>query len=99
LEFEVTHETSQLAGVVDVQQQVVMRGQEDVETAADFVAFLGASEDAGDDLIGLPSGEEEKAVLEGPAGDLDQGTVFWDEAKSSAHTPRRRKNDPESDSS
>ena len=40
-------------------------------------------------MISLTSrtGTEEVAALDGPAGDLDQGSAFGDEAKSSAHTP------------
>jgi len=51
---------------------------------------------ADDDLVEVPAGPKEEAALEGPAGDLDQGTAFGDEAKGSAHTRIRRKTTPES---
>ena len=81
----VAHELGELAGVVDVEEKVVVRGGKHVSADADLVETLGPSQDADDDLVELPAGPKEETAVEGAAGDLDQGTAFWDEAKSSAH--------------
>jgi hypothetical protein len=87
----VAHESGELAGVVDVEEEVVVRGGEHVPADADVVESLGPSQDADDDLVELPAGPKEETAVEGPAGDLDQGTAVWDEAKSSAHPHNKRK--------
>src|SRR4029077_7171120 len=83
----VRHETRELAGVVHVEQEVVVRREEQVATDADLIEALGPSEDADDDLVELRAGPKEVTAVEGAGGDLDQGTVVRDEAESSAHAP------------
>jgi len=95
---EIAHEARELVGVVDVEQQVIMGGDKYERADPDVVQPLGSPEDAGDDLVDLPTGTEEVAALHGPAGDLDQGSAFGDEAKSSAHAQIRRKIGPQSSS-
>src|SRR4029077_5284846 len=90
----VPHESGELEGVVDVEQEMEVVRREGVTTAADFVETLGSAEDAHDDLVERPAGPKEEAALEGPAGDLDQGAAVGDEAKLSAHAPIRRKMTP-----
>jgi hypothetical protein len=82
----VAYESSELEGVVDIDQAMVMVRQEDVATTADLVEALGPAEDADEDLVEHPAGPEEETALEGPAGDLDQGAAVGDKAKVSAHT-------------
>ena len=59
---------------------------------ADRVHPLGPGQDAEDDLVERLAGAKEETAVEGPAGDLDQGTAFGDVAESSAHALIRRKN-------
>jgi hypothetical protein len=47
---------------------------------------LGPAEDAHDDVVEHRAGSKEETAVEGPAGDLDEGTAFGDVAESSAHT-------------
>ena len=37
-------------------------------------------------LAACGGGDSNVTPVDGPAGDLDQGTAVWDEAESSAHT-------------
>ena len=62
-----------------------------VKTDADRVHPLGPGQDAEDDLVERLAGAKEETAVDGPAGDLDQGTAFGDVAESSAHTLIRRK--------
>ena len=89
------HTARELARIVDVEQKVIVVGSEHVATEADSVETLSPAQDTGDDLVEVPAGPEEEAALEGPAGDLDQGTAVGDEAKGSAHALIRRKMTPE----
>src|SRR4051812_24364457 len=73
-------------------------GDADEEADPDFVALLGPGEGPNDDLVQHGTGTEQGTAVERPAGHLDQGSSFGDEAESSAHTLGRRKNGPESDS-
>ena len=50
----IAHETRELVGVVDVEQEVVVGGDEIQTRSTDFVEPLGSSEDADDDLVELP---------------------------------------------
>jgi hypothetical protein len=72
-------------------------GDADEETDPDLVALLGPGEGPDDDLVQQGTGTEQGKAVERPAGHFDQGSSFGDEAESSAHTLRRRKNGPESD--
>jgi hypothetical protein len=74
-----------LAGIVDVEQEVIVIRREHVAATTDFVKTLGPSQDADDELIERPAGPEEETAVEGAAGHLDQGTAVWDVAESSAH--------------
>jgi hypothetical protein len=67
-----------------------MRGGEHVPADTDAVAALGPPEDADDNLVELPAGTKEETAVDRTAGDLDQGTLVWDVAKSSAHAGIRR---------
>jgi len=62
------------------------------KAAAERVHPLGPGQDAEDDLVERQAGAKEETAVEGPAGDLDQGTAFGDVAESSAHALIRRKN-------
>jgi hypothetical protein len=93
--IDIAHEIRKLAGVVDVEQEVIVGGEELVAAATDFVEALGPSEDADDDLVELPAGPKEETAVDCAAGDLDQGTAVGDEAESS-HARIRRKMGPES---
>jgi hypothetical protein len=84
---EIAHKTAELSGVVYIEQQVEVGGEEGEGADPDRVALLGSSEHAKDELVELSAGPEQEAALEGSAGDLDQGTAVWDEAESSAHNP------------
>jgi hypothetical protein len=56
-------------------------------------AILGpAALDTCDDVVEHRAGPKEETAVEGPAGDLDEGTAFGDVAESSAHAYIRRKN-------
>jgi hypothetical protein len=88
-----------LAGVVDVEKEVIVRGGEHVATATDFVEALGPSQDADDDLVERPAGPKKETAVESSAGDLDQATAFGNVAESSAHAQIRRKIGPETSSS
>jgi len=81
------HETGELADIVDVEQEMVVIRREHVAAATDFVKALGSSQDADDHFVERPAGPEEVAAVEGPAGDLDQGTAVGDVTESSSHTP------------
>jgi hypothetical protein len=70
-----THESSELTGIVDVEQEMVVIGAKHIAAATDFVEALGPSQDTDDDLVERPAGPEEETAVEGPAGDLDQGTA------------------------
>jgi hypothetical protein len=67
----------------------------DEEADLDLVALLGPGEGPDDDLVHQGTGTEQGTAVERPAGHLDQGSSFWDKAKSSAHTQIRRKIGPE----
>jgi hypothetical protein len=82
----VAHKPGQLAGIVDVEQEVIVIRREHVAAATDFIEMLGTSQDADDDLVERPAGPEEETAVESAAGHLDQGTAVWDIAESSAHT-------------
>src|SRR3954463_13499884 len=56
------------------------------------VALLGPGEGPDDDLVQHGTGTEQEAAVEGTAGDLDQGSSFWDETDSSAHHPQKTEN-------
>jgi hypothetical protein len=75
----VPHESGELEGVVDVEQEIEVVRSEGVTTTTDFVETLGSAEDAHDDLVERPAGRKEEAALEGSAGDLDQGAAVGDE--------------------
>jgi len=49
--MHVAHEPGQLAGIVDVEQEVVVIRREHVAATTDFVETLGPSQDADDDLV------------------------------------------------
>jgi hypothetical protein len=49
-----------------------MIGRKGESTDTDGVELLRSTESAEDDLVELRAGGEEKAALDGPAGDLDQ---------------------------
>jgi hypothetical protein len=85
---------SELAGIVDIEQEVVVVRGAHVATATEFVETLGPPEDADDDLVEVPARPEEETALEGPAGDLDQGTRLRDVTELSCHAPIRRKTTP-----
>jgi hypothetical protein len=93
-----THELGELAGVADVEQEVVVIGREHVAAATDFVEALGSSQDSDDHFVERSAGPEEVTAVEGPAGDLDQGTAVRDVTESSAHAQIRRKIRPQSSS-
>jgi hypothetical protein len=84
-----------LAGVVHVEQEVVVRREEHVSAEADLVEALGPAEDTHDDLVERPAGPEEVPAVEGAAGHFDQGAAVRDEAKGSAHTPDKTENHPQ----
>ena len=95
---EITHEARELAGVPDIEQQVVV-GREKYESAdRDVIQPLGSPQDSNDDLVELRTGAEEMAALDGAAGGLDEGPAFGDESESSAHAQIRRKKTLESSS-
>jgi hypothetical protein len=77
---------------------MVVSRREHVAAATDFVEALGSSQDADDDFVERPAGPEEVTAVEGPAGDLDQGTAVRYVAQSSSHEGIRRKNGLQSSS-
>jgi len=50
-----------------------------------IVHALSAGEDSDGDGAELLAGSEEEPALDGPAGDLDQRSSFWDEPDASGH--------------
>src|SRR5215203_1950993 len=80
------HEARELAGVVDVQDEMEVVGDKGKTTATNRVRPLGPGQDADDEVVERQAGAKEETALEGPAGDLDEGTAFGDVAESSAHT-------------
>jgi hypothetical protein len=85
----IAHEPAELAGVVDVEEEVVVRGGKHVPADAHLVAALGPSQDADDDLVELPARPKEETAVDGAAGDLDQGTAVWDkESEVVCSSPR-----------
>ena len=59
--------------------------REDIADDLDRVLALGASEDAEDDVVELRGRAQQQTPLDGPAGDLDEGTSLWDEAQMATH--------------
>ena len=51
----------------------------------DSIQTLGPSEDANSDGAELLGGAQKQPSLEGPPGDLDDCTAFWDEPDGSGH--------------
>jgi hypothetical protein len=70
-------------------------GDTDEEADLNLVTLLGPGEGPDDDLVHQGTGAEQETAVERPAGHFHQGSSFWDEAKSSAHTQIRRKIGPE----
>jgi hypothetical protein len=60
-----------MAGV-NSEQEVEVIGDKGESTNTNGVELLRPAESAEDDLVGLVAGGEEKAALDGPAGDLDE---------------------------
>jgi hypothetical protein len=54
--------------------------QGDEGAAADLVESLGASEDAGHEVVELRARPEKETAVEGAAGDLDEAPAFGDVA-------------------
>ena len=82
---EVPHEEGELPRVSDPEEDVLVRREE--AKAHDFkrIAVLGASEDAEDDVVELLGRTQEKASLDGAAGDLDEGPAFGHKAQMATH--------------
>ena len=78
-----------------------MVGEPYEETDPDLVvALLGPGEGPDDDLVHQGTGTEQETAVEGTAGDLDQGSSFWDVAIRRLISPlRRRKIGPKTYSS
>jgi len=76
---QIAHEVGQLAGVFDVQQQVVMGGEKRVGADRDGIQPERSSKDAEDDLVQRRAGPQEVTAVDGAAGDLDEGPAFGDE--------------------
>jgi hypothetical protein len=87
LGVEVPHESGELPGVVNLQDQVEVIGQEREGADPHRVERLCPGERPEDDRVEHRSWAEQEAAVERPAGHLDQGAVVWDEAESSAHAP------------
>ena len=62
-----------------------MVGEKDERMKLDFVQALGSREDSDGDGAELRGGAQKQPSLEGPSGDLDDSTAFWDEPDSSGH--------------
>ena len=62
-----------------------MVGEEDEGVDLDGVLALGAGENAEGDGPELLAGSQEEPPVDGPAGDLDEGSPFGDEPDASAH--------------
>ena len=86
---EVAHESGELAGVGDLEDQVKVGREEGEAAEAHRVAALRPDEGSDDDRVELRAGAEEKAAVERPVGHLDQGAWGWDEAKVSAHASEK----------
>src|SRR4029077_57562 len=66
---EVTHEARELPGVVDLEDQVEVRREEDEGDDPHRVATLRPGEGPDDDRVQLGAGTEEEAAVERPVGD------------------------------
>ncbi len=85
LGIEDIHTGSELLGVVDPKQGVVMVRDACDSHDADSMAPAGSGESPDDDAVEQRPWGEQEAPLEGSSGDLDESAAFGDEAEEPWH--------------
>jgi hypothetical protein len=87
--LEVAHESSQLKSRVDREQKVVVIGHEDEIVQTNSVESLCATQCSENDAVEQSAGAKEEPTLNCACCDLDNGTVWRNEAESSRHVVER----------
>ncbi len=77
---EEVHEGGESLRVGNPEKQVVVVGEEDEADKSDRMFVLCPAENTEHDLVETAGGLEQEPSMNRPAGDLDQGTAFGNEA-------------------
>jgi hypothetical protein len=82
---EVPLEAGHLEGGLGADEEVVVGAEEGESVEVDVVVVEGSAEDPEEDFVGLFSGAQEEASLDGAGAGFDQGSPFGDVALLSRH--------------
>jgi hypothetical protein len=81
----IAHKAGDLLSILNRNQKMKMVREKNERMELDSVQALGSGEDSDGDGVELLGGAQEQSSLEGPPGDLDDSTAFWDEPDGSSH--------------
>jgi hypothetical protein len=82
----------ELLGVLEPQEHMKVGRKEGKAHDFNWIEGLGAAEDPEKDVVELLGRAQEKAPLDGAAGDLDEAPTFGHEAEMATHAHKKSEN-------